>query len=153
MHTFSSHCHRSFRAEKSPFSCLDPPSHQTPSWTRNSTGDWQSKHVHLGDSTREYGIQTSEEGTGISLYRAVVLTTLLYEAESWVAYHCLLPFLEPFHQLYRCSILNIHWHDFVINNKVLKQAEVNSIKTATLKHTATLGRTRLQDGRSPMLQI
>ena len=44
-----------------------------------------------------WNTETSKEDTGVSLYGADVWTTLLYGAESWVAYHCHLPFFERFH--------------------------------------------------------
>ena len=62
------------------------------------------------------------------MYRAVVLTTLLYGSESWVTYRHQLQLLERFHQRSLRTILNIHWSDYVTNVEVLERAEVTSIK-------------------------
>ena len=71
--------------------------------------------------------------TKISVYRAVVLITLLYGSESWVIYlHHLRP-LERFHQRCLRIILNIHWSDYVSNVEVLEQAEITSIEAILLK--------------------
>ena len=71
--------------------------------------------------------------TKISIYRAVVLPTLLYSSETWVAYSHHLRFLERFHQRCLRSILNIHWSDYVTNVEVLQQAGITSIKAMLLK--------------------
>ena len=61
-----------------------------------------------------------KKGTKINMYRAAVLTTLLYGAESWVTYRRHLRLLEHFHQRCLRSILNNHWSDFVTNIEVLE---------------------------------
>ena len=55
---------------------------------------WNNKHLRIK--------------TKISVYRAVVLTTLLYGSESWVTYRNHLKLLERFHQRCLRTILNIH---------------------------------------------
>ncbi len=69
----------------------------------------------------------------VSVYKAVVLTTLLYGAESWVTYRHHLRLLEPFNQRCLRTILNIRWSDFVANTEVLELAEVISIEAMVLK--------------------
>ena len=71
--------------------------------------------------------------TKIIVYRAVVLTTLLYGAESWVIYRRHLQLLESFHQRCLHSILNIHWSDFVSIIEVFEQAEITSMEAMLLK--------------------
>ena len=80
---------------------------------------WKNKHL--------------KKGTKISVYRAVVLTTLLYGSESWVTYRRHLRLLERFHQRCLRIILNIHWSDYVTNVEVLEQAEITSIEAMLLK--------------------
>ena len=46
--------------------------------------------------------------TKIRVYRAVVLSTLLYGSESWVTYRSHIRLLERFHQRCLRTILNIH---------------------------------------------
>ena len=67
------------------------------------------------------------------MYRAVVLTTLLYGSESWVTYRRHLRLLERFHQRCLRIILNIHWSDYVTNVEVLEQAVIASIEAMLLK--------------------
>ena len=62
---------------------------------------WHNKHL--------------KKATKISVYRAVVLATLLCGSESWVTYRHHLRLLERFHQRCLRSILNIHRSDYVTN--------------------------------------
>ena len=71
--------------------------------------------------------------TKISVYRAVVLTTLLYGSESWVTYRNHLKLLERFHQRCLRTILNIHWSDYITNIIVLERADITSIEAMLLK--------------------
>ena len=72
--------------------------------------------------------------TKISVYRAVVLTTLLYGSDAWVTYCSHVQLLERFHQRCLHTILNIHWSEFNTNVMVLEQAEVPSIEDMLLKY-------------------
>ncbi|KAI8491008.1 hypothetical protein Bbelb_314270 [Branchiostoma belcheri] len=80
---------------------------------------WKSKHL--------------KKDTKIIVYKAVVLTTLLYGSESWVTYRHHLRLLERFHQRCLRSILNIHWSDYVTNVEVLERAGILSIEAMLLK--------------------
>ena len=80
---------------------------------------WNNKHLRII--------------TKISVYRAVVLTTLLYGSESWVTYRNHLKLLERFHQRCRRTILNIHWSDYITNIIVLERADITSIEAMLLK--------------------
>ena len=82
---------------------------------RLSNRVWKNKHL--------------KKGTKISVYRAVVLTILLYGSESWVTYRHHLRLLERFHQRCLRIILNIHWGDYVSNVEVLS----TSIEAILLK--------------------
>ena len=93
--------------------------------------------------------------TKISVYRAVVLTTLLYGSESWVTYRNHLKLLERFHQRCLRTILNIHWSDYITNIIVLERADITSIEAMLLKiqlrwagHVA-----RMEDHRLPKIII
>jgi len=96
-----------------------------------------------------------KKGTKISVYRAAVLTTLLYGAESWVTYRRHLRLLERFHQRCLRSILNIHWSDFVTNIEVLERAEVNSIEAMLLKTQLRWAGhvSRMEDHRLPKIVL
>jgi len=64
---------------------------------------WNNKHL--------------KKATKVSVYRAVVLTTLLYGSDSWVPYRHHLRLLERFHQRCLRSIFNIHWSDYITTLK------------------------------------
>ncbi|KAK2563730.1 hypothetical protein P5673_012716 [Acropora cervicornis] len=82
--------------------------------------------------------------TKIRVYRAVVLTTLLFSSETWVIYRSHIRLLERFHQRCLRIILNIHWSDSITNVEVLEQAEVSSIEAMILK---------LEDHRLPKIVV
>ncbi|GFN79142.1 hypothetical protein PoB_000564800 [Plakobranchus ocellatus] len=71
--------------------------------------------------------------TKIQVYRAVVLTTLLYGSETWVTYSSHIRLLERLHQRCLRTILQIHWSDLVTNVEVLEQAEIPSIEALIAK--------------------
>ena len=71
--------------------------------------------------------------TKIQVYRAVVVPTVLYIAETWVLYRKQIRLLERFHQRYLRSILGIKWQDHVSNEEVLERASLPSIEFILLK--------------------
>ena len=80
---------------------------------------WNNKHL--------------KKGTKISIYRAIVLTTLLYGSELWVSYYHHLWIVEHFYQCCLCTILNIHWSNYISIVEVIDQAEITSIEAMLLK--------------------
>ena len=93
--------------------------------------------------------------TKISVYKAIVLTTLLYGSESWVTYLRHLRILEQFHQRCLCTILNIHWSDYISNVMVLHQANILSIEAMILKRQLRWAGhvSRMEDHRLPMIAL
>ena len=91
----------------------------------------------------------------IIVYRAVVLTTLLYGAESWITYRPHLHLIERYHQRCLRAILNTHWSDFVTNIEVLGMAEVTSIEAMLPKtHLDWAGYvSRMEDHRLPKIEL
>ena len=69
----------------------------------------------------------------ISVYRAVVLTTLQYGSESWVTYWNHFKLLKRFHQRCIRTVLNTHWSDYINNLIVLERADITSIESMLLK--------------------
>ena len=59
--------------------------------------------------------------TKLKVYRAVVLSSLLYGCETWTVYRRHLKQLERFHQRALRSILGIRWQDRATNTKVFKR--------------------------------
>ena len=91
--------------------------------------------------------------TKIRVYRAVVLTTLLFSSETWIIYRSHIRLLERFHQRCLRTILNIHWSDLITNVEVLEQAEVPSIEAMILKYQLRWAGhvSRLEDHRLPKI--
>ena len=71
--------------------------------------------------------------TKIQVYRAVVVPTLLYGAETWVLHQKQSRLLGRFHQRCLGSILGIKWQDYVSNEEVLKRASPHSIESILLQ--------------------
>ena len=89
--------------------------------------------------------------TKIQVYRAVVVPTLLYSAETLVLYQKQIRLLERFHQLCLRSILGIKWQDHVSNEAALKRANLPSIESILLQvQLRWAGHvTRMEDVRLP----
>ena len=72
----------------------------------------------------ERGFRTA---TKILVYKAVILTTLLYGCETWVAYRRHVKVLEQFQQRILRAIIGVHWQDRITNARILEQADTTSI--------------------------
>ena len=79
---------------------------------------------------QEHGIKTS---TKIAVYRAVVLSALLYCCETWTTYRRHIQLLEQFHQRCLRNILHIKWQDRVSNLQVLEKCGLSSIESLLIK--------------------
>ena len=71
--------------------------------------------------------------TKLTVYRAIVLTSLLYGCETWTVYRRHLKQLEKFHTKSLRSIMSIRWQDRVTNLEVLDRAKMTSIEAMVLK--------------------
>ena len=71
--------------------------------------------------------------TKIQVYRASVIPTLLYGAETLVLCRKQIRLLDRFHQRCLLSILGIEWQDHMSNEEVLKRASLPSIKSILLQ--------------------
>ena len=102
---------------------------------------WNNKHL--------------KKATKISVYRAVVLITLLYGSESWVTYRHHLRLLERFHQRCLRSILHIHWSDYITNVEVLQQAGITSVEAMLMKTQLRWAGhvSRMEDHRLPKIVL
>ena len=69
----------------------------------------------------------------IQVYRAVIVPTLLYSAETWVLYWKQIRLQEHFYQRFLRSILGIKWQDHKSNEEVLKKASLPSIESILLQ--------------------
>ena len=78
----------------------------------------------------QHNIQLS---TKLKVYRAVVITSLLYGCETWTVYRRHLKQLEKFHMRSLRSIMRIRWQDRITNLEVLDRAKMTSIEAMILK--------------------
>jgi len=77
------------------------------------------------------GISTE---TKLKVYRAVVLTALLYACESWTVYSRHARRLNHFHTTSLRKLLHIRWQDKVPDTEVLERANLPSIHTLLQKN-------------------
>ena len=71
--------------------------------------------------------------TKLSIYKACIITTLLYASESWAIYKSQIKILERFHQRCLRRILNIKWTSFIPDTEVLESANIPSIEALIIK--------------------
>nr|VZI49255.1 unnamed protein product [Spirometra erinaceieuropaei] len=63
------------------------------------------------------------------MYVAVILPTLLYEAETWTVYTGQARWLNHFHLSCLCRILRLSWQDRIIDTDVLERTGILSVYT------------------------
>ena len=118
----------------------DPDNHlskTSSSFERLSKRLWQSHSLRLC--------------TKIQAFRAIVVPTLLYGAETWVLYRKQIRLLEQFHKRCLCSILGIKWQAHVSKEEVLKTASLPSMESILLQVQLRWAChiTRMEDVRMP----
>lgn len=62
-----------------------------------------------------------------AVYRAIVISTLLYGVESWTVYKAAAHKLNAYVMRHLRQILSIKWWDYISNDKVLKKANLPSV--------------------------
>ena len=89
--------------------------------------------------------------TKMLVYKACVLSTLLYSSESWTSYAAQERRLNTFHLRCLWRILGIKWQDRIPNTDVLEQAGLPTIFTLlSQRRLRWLGHVRrMEDGRIP----
>ena len=84
--------------------------------------------------------------TKICIYRACILSILLYSSETWTTYACHEARLNSFHLCCLRHILGITWKDKIPNTKVLQQTISPSIHNLLMQcHMCWLGHVRCMD--------
>lgn len=71
--------------------------------------------------------------TKISVYRAIVLPSLLYGSETWCLYRRNIKSLDQFHLRCLRDIMNIHWTDRIRNTEVLRRAKICGIEAYLMR--------------------
>ena len=74
---------------------------------------------------KQHGIKTL---TKVSVYKAVVLSNLLYGCETWTCYRRHIKQLEQFHMRHLRTIMKIKWQDKISNIEVLERSRCSSIE-------------------------
>lgn len=89
--------------------------------------------------------------TKIMVFRAVVLSTLLYACETWTLYRSDIKNLERFQQTKLRQILKIPWESHTTNIAVLERASVTSVEATIIHHRLRwVGHVlRMDDSRLP----
>ena len=95
--------------------------------------------------------QAFSDHTKVNVYKACVISTLLYGSESWTMHAHEEKSLNMFHMRCLRRILGITWQDKVTNKVVLDKAEIPSLYTPLKQRCMQwLGHaTRTEDGRIP----
>lgn len=98
---------------------------------------WNRKGVHLS--------------TKLKVYRAIVLTTLLYACETWTVYQRHAKKLNRFHLCCLRKLLRVRWQDKVPDTDILEQSGMTSVfallRKAQLRWAGHV--TRMSDERLP----
>ena len=89
--------------------------------------------------------------TKVNVYKACVISTLLYGSESWTMHAHQEKRLNVFHMHCFRHILGITWQDKVTNNAVLEKAGIPSLYTLLKQKCMQwlLHVTRMENGRIP----
>ena len=83
--------------------------------------------------TRVWHERGITQATKIAVYRAVVLTSLLYGCETWTCYHHHIKKLDQFHLRCLRRLLGITWEDRVTNQAVLHRANLPGIEAMIMQ--------------------
>ena len=91
--------------------------------------------------------------TKIAVYRAVVLTSLLYSCETWTLYRRQLMILDQFHLQCLRRIMKISWEDRIFNTEVLRRTQMWGIEALIKKaQLCWIGHVvRMRDDRLPKM--
>ena len=88
----------------------------------------------------ERGFRTANK---ILVHNAVVLTTLLYGCETWVAYRRHVKELEQFQQRILRAIIGVYWQDRITNAHIIEQLDTTSIEAHIVRsHLSWTGHVR-----------
>ena len=71
--------------------------------------------------------------TKVAVYKAVVLSVLLYGCESWTLLRRNLKSLESFHLRSLLRICGIQWTDYIPNTEVLSRCNISGIESFVMK--------------------
>jgi hypothetical protein len=98
---------------------------------------WNNKHVSIGVKCK--------------VYRAIVLSTLLYGAETWTVYRAQVKKLHAYMMRQLRDIMGIKWYDKITNAEILRRANLPSMADILItKNLRWLGHVqRMDEDRLP----
>ena len=106
----------------------------TPTCKRDVDNRIRAAHSAFGRlSCRVFNNHALTITTKIMVFKAVVLSTLLYACETWTLYRSDIKVLERFQQYKLRQILKIPWESHTTNQEVLRRASMTSVE-ATITH-------------------
>ena len=93
--------------------------------------------------------------TKLSVYKAVVLSTLLYGCETWTCYRRDVAALDCFHHRHLRIILRVKWQDLVPNIEVLRRCQTTGIEAFLFRHRLRWAGhvMRMDDDRLPRMLL
>lgn len=93
--------------------------------------------------------------TKVAVYRAVVLTVLLYGRETWTVYRRHIRELDQFHLRCLRKIAHMKWQDKIPNVDVLERCHISGIEAMLIKsHLRWSGHVaRMPEGRIPKMVL
>jgi len=100
---------------------------------------------------RVWNVKTIHLDTKLAVYKATVVPVLLYGSETWTLYRYQRKKLESFHHRCLRTILNVNWHQYIADHKVVEMSKLPSIHAMLLKRRLQwFGHiSRMEDNRIP----
>jgi len=89
--------------------------------------------------------------TKIQVYRAAILSSLLYGSETWTPYRRRIKKLDNFHMKCLHRILNVQWQDRIPNTEILNRCQITGVEVMIMQSQLRLcGHVhRMPDSRIP----
>lgn len=102
---------------------------------------------------RVWSVRGIKLPTKLAVYKAVVITSLLYGCETWTLYRKHIRALDQFHLRCLRRIMDISWEDRVSNTGVLRRAKMDGIEAFIMKaQLRWVGHVvRMEDTRLPKM--
>ena len=107
----------------------------TPTCKKDVENRIRAAHSAFGRlSCRVFNNHALMIATKIMVFKAIVLSTLLYACETWTLYKNDIKILERFQQYKLRQILKIPWESHTTNQEVLDRASMTSIEATIIHH-------------------
>ena len=110
-----------------------------------------ASHAFFKLRERVFGSSDLTIRTKVLVFKAVVLSILLYGSECWIVYKKHVKALEKFQTRLLRSIMRIKWQNFITNKEIRERANCETIENTLARNQLLwLGHVcRMSDGRLP----